>query len=367
MNFITQLSRLFVGLLFIFSGFIKANDAIGFSYKLEEYFEVFGTHIFVPIALPLSIFICVFEIVLGFTLLLGVRVKETLWLLLLMIIFFTFLTFYSAYYQKVLSCGCFGDAIPLTPWQSFGKDIILLILILVLFIGQRYIHPILGYTLEKLVMAVVIIAFTIFPLYTYMYLPVIDFRAYKEGVDMYEAINPQMKYYYTLKNKQTQEVKEFEAWPPNYEKEWDYVDYKAVPVNADVKPIIGFVMTNEYGEDYTGEFLEKEGFKFMLVEYDLDKSDETIQSVVNDFAQDCAQEDIEFVAVTSSADSIINAFKEKHQVEYPFYINSDDVPLKTMIRSNPGLVLIKDGTIVKKWHHNSFPKFSDVKENYLNK
>src|ERR1019366_1502932 len=110
MKIITNIARILVGVLFIFSGFIKANDAIGFSYKLVEYFEVFNTHFFVPIALPLAIFICIFEIVLGFTLLMGARVKLTLWLLLLMIIFFTFLTFYSAYYQKVLSCGCFGDA-----------------------------------------------------------------------------------------------------------------------------------------------------------------------------------------------------------------------------------------------------------------
>ena len=142
MAFITNILRLLTGVLFIISGLIKANDPVGFGIKLEEYFTVFNTEFMIPLATGLAIFVCVAEIALGIALLLGYKSKLTLWLLLLMMIFFTFLTFYSAYFNKVTDCGCFGDAIKLTPWQSFSKDIILLVMILIMFAGLRYIRPI---------------------------------------------------------------------------------------------------------------------------------------------------------------------------------------------------------------------------------
>lgn len=147
---IVQLARVFVGVLFIFSGFIKLNDPIGFSYKLEEYFEkgVLNIEFLIPYALALAVFIVIFELLLGVTLLLGIAKKITNWSLLLMIVFFTFLTFYSAYFNKVTDCGCFGDAIPLTPWQSFYKDVVLLLLILILFYNQKYIQPIFSRTVN---------------------------------------------------------------------------------------------------------------------------------------------------------------------------------------------------------------------------
>src|SRR3954468_20010146 len=133
--------RLAVGLLFIFSGLIKINDPLGFSYKLEEYFEVFHITFLNGFAVSIAIILCALEIILGFGLLIGVRAKQVAWGLLLLIIFFSFLTFYSAYFKVVQTCGCFGDAIPLTPWQSFSKDLILLLLILVLFKNRQNIRP----------------------------------------------------------------------------------------------------------------------------------------------------------------------------------------------------------------------------------
>src|ERR1700760_4509733 len=133
--------RIFVGLLFIFSGLIKINDPLGFSYKLEEYFDVFHTGFLYSFALSLSIILCSLEIILGFALLIGVRAVSVTWGLLLLIIFFAFLTFYSAFFKVVQTCGCFGDAIPLTPWQSFTKDMILLALVLVIFANRKGIKP----------------------------------------------------------------------------------------------------------------------------------------------------------------------------------------------------------------------------------
>ena len=367
MRIITQIARTLVGVLFIFSGFIKANDTIGFSYKLVEYFEVFGTHFMVPLATFLAIFICIFEIVVGFTLLIGARMKLTLWLLFLMITFFTFLTFYSAYYNKVTSCGCFGDAIPLTPWQSFYKDLILLTLIIILFIGRKNINSLFKPKLENFFLVIIVVGSTAFPLYTYNYLPIIDFRPYKIGTDLYAAIHPQVKYYYALKNKATGEQKEFEVWPPNWDKEWDFVSSRTEPLDKNIKPIIGFTMQNEYHEDYTDEFLQKEGYKFLLVEYNLEKAATAVQGKINDFATMCKNGNIEFAALTSADSAAIATFKNQHSINYKFYINADDVPLKTMIRSNPGLVLLKKSTVINMWHYHSFPAFSDVKVEFFSK
>src|SRR6201989_2535091 len=141
-NSVIWFCRIGVGLLFIFSGLIKINDPLGFSYKLEEYFEVFHITFLNDFALSISIILCSLEIILGFALLTGVRAVSVAWGLLLLIIFFAFLTFYSAYFQVVQTCGCFGDAIPLTPWQSFSKDVVLLLLIIVLFINRKRITPV---------------------------------------------------------------------------------------------------------------------------------------------------------------------------------------------------------------------------------
>lgn len=370
MKVVTAIARILVGLLFIFSGFIKANDAVGFGYKLVEYFEVFGTHFLVPVALPLAMFICIFEIVLGFTLLMGARVKLTLWLLLLMIVFFTFLTFYSAYFQKVLSCGCFGDAIPLTPWQSFYKDLILLVLIIILFIGKQYINPLFGPRFENVLLLIVLIASTAFPLYTYNYLPVIDFRAYAIGNNIPEqtkGIPDELKYFYKLKDKKTGEIKEVDKWPENWDQIYDYVDSRTEVTKKGVEPKIkDFSVSGLDGADYTQDIIENANYNFLLVCYDLEKTNKDVFGTINDFASLCAKDSVTFVVLTSSTAEMIEKFKAETKATMPFY-NTDGTVLKTMIRSNPGLMMLKAGTVMDMWHYHSFPSYSDVKEQYFKK
>lgn len=370
MKIITNIARVLVGLLFIFSGFIKANDAVGFGYKLVEYFEVFGTHFMVPLALPLAMFICIFEIILGFTLLLGAKLKLTLWLSLLMIVFFTFLTFYSAYFQKVLSCGCFGDAIPLTPWQSFYKDLILLVLILLLFIGKQHINPLVGERFEKFLLIVVLTASTAFPLYTYNYLPVIDFRPYAIGKNIPEqtkGIPDELKYFYKLKDKKTGEEKEFDKWPDGWDTQYDYVDSRTEVTKKGVEPKIkDFSISNAEGSDYTQDIIENPNYNFLLICYDLDKADKDAFGKINDFEALCRQDSVTFIALTSSTKETIDKFKLDTKTNVQFY-NTDGTVLKTMIRSNPGLMMLKGGTVIDMWHYHSFPSYNDVKEKYLKK
>jgi len=367
MKILASISRVFVGALFIFSGFIKANDPLGFGYKLQEYFEVFNMHWMVPLALFLAIFICIFEVAVGFALLIGARLKLVLWLLSLMMVFFTFLTFYSAYYNKVTSCGCFGDAIPLTPWQSFYKDIVLSVLTLILIIGRSYINPLFGPRFENIVVGTFTLAATAFPLYTSTHLPIIDFRPYKIGTNLYKALHPKEKFFYMLKNKKTGEQKEFESWPPDWDKEYDYVSNRTEPLDKTIKPITGFSIQNEAGEEHADEFLTLQGCSFILVEYDLDRSDRSIQGAINDFSELCKKDSVSFIALTASAPEKIATFKKEVNAGYEFYRNPDEVPLKTMVRSNPGLVMIKDSVVTAMWPHSAFPSYNDVKIKYFSK
>src|SRR5688500_6716153 len=190
MKYICKFCWLFVGVLFIFSGLIKINDPVGTAIKLEEYFEVFSEDIgsffliFKPYALFLSVLLNTLEIVLGVALLLRWQLKNVLIALVTIIVFFTFLTFYSAYFNKVTDCGCFGDAIKLTPWQSFTKDIILLVFIVPIFWQRKKIRPMLARGADNVVMLVSTLAATAFTLYCYLHLPVIDFRPYKVGTNL---------------------------------------------------------------------------------------------------------------------------------------------------------------------------------------
>ncbi|HEY0029501.1 MAG TPA: hypothetical protein VGC65_01990, partial [Bacteroidia bacterium] len=230
-----------------------------------------------------------------------------------------------------------------------------------------YITPIVGQRFENALMIIALLAATAFPLYTYNYLPVKDYRAYKIGTNLYEAMHPQLKYYYMLKNKKSGEQKEFDAWPPNWDTEWDYVTSRTEAIIEGIDPIIGFSMQNQYGEDYADEFLQKEGYKFILVEYDLKKANKSVQGKINDFAAMCASNNIEFVGLTTSDSILRTEFIKEHNITYPFYVCPDDVPLKTMIRSNPGLVMLKGAVVIDMWHYNSFPVFDELKEKYFKK
>ena len=376
MKITTNIVRIVTGILFIISGLIKANDSLGFAYKLDEYFEVFGTNFLVPLSLPLAMFVCIFEIALGFALLLGARTKLTLWLLLLMIVFFTFLTFYSAYFNKVTDCGCFGDAFKaifgrsFSPWESFGKDIFFLVLIIILFIGRQYINPIVGPRFENVLLIIILAGTTAFPLYTYNYLPVIDFRPFAIGKNIPEqtkGVPDELKYFYKLKDKKTGEIKEFDKFPTDYEKDYDYIDSRTEITKKGIDPKIkDFAISDLNGSDYTEDIIGNPNYNFLLICYDLDKTDKAIFGKLNDFVALCKQDSVTFIALTSSSKETIDKFKLEAKTNIDFY-NSDGTVLKTMIRSNPGLMMLKGGTVVDMWHFHTIPSFNDVKEKYFKK
>jgi len=382
---LTHIARILVGCLFIFSGFIKANDPLGFSYKLEEYFEVFKADTglgmfewFAHIALPLAIIICVSEMLLGVMLLIGYKRDLTLWLLFAQIAFFTFLTFYSACYNKVTHCGCFGDFLKLKPWESFWKDIALMILITLLFAGKEHINDLTFPSLQVTIFIIGAIASFAFPIYAYRNLPPLDFRAYAIGMNIKENMKPGADYQppvyetrFKYENLKTHEVKELDK--KNYPWEdtltWKWVATDNVLTKEAVNPpkITDFTVNDANGNPITDSLLNNKDYSFLLVCYDLKKTeeDESLHAKINDFYTLATKENKKIIGLTASSAEEINAYKHAHQALYDF-ASVDAIVLKTMVRSNPGLILIKDGTVIMNWHHNNFPSYSEVKQKYMN-
>jgi len=364
MKLISRFCWLFVGALFIFSGLIKINDPVGTAIKLEEYFEVFATDftpIFLalePYALYFSILLSALEIILGVALLMRWKLKEVLWSLLGLMIFFTFLTFYSAYFNKVTDCGCFGDAIKLTPWQSFGKDILLLVMIIILILTQRYLpsrrkSKSAGYA----VAFTTVIAFGI-GIYAYLHEPFVDFRSYKVGNNIPQLMKPSapLRYKYIMeKNGQEQEF-------TDYPKDTTFKFKQMVAINPEAGPkITDFNVWNDEG-DFTQQVFS--GNKLLIIVQDVRKTNPDSFAEINKLlaaAEKSTQRKIVPMVLTASSSQDFDVFRHEVNLSAPYYFG-DATVLKTMMRANPGIMLLKNGVVVGKWHHNDVPDIATVQE-----
>lgn len=352
--------RLLVGGLFIFSGLIKVNDPVGTAIKLEEYFDVFSNDIasffiyFKVIALPLAVFLVVTEVVLGVMLILGVKLRVTVWALGLMIVFFTFLTFYSAYFNKVTDCGCFGDAIKLTPWESFTKDVILLVLIGVLFAFRKdlpsqhrpWAHWI---TLSSLILSIAIAITAI------RNLPFIDFRAYKEGVDINKAMQPSAPLKYAYIMRKDGELLEFSQYPSD--ESLEFVEMKLLNKEA-LPKISDFAVWNEDGT-FTDEILQ--GKKLVILVTNMSKINTDHLGKIDELLAGITETNIEPVLVAASSMEEIVQLVENRKWKLTTY-QGDATVIKTIMRSNPGTMLLSDGIVVKKYHYLNTPSTTEVKE-----
>ena len=349
--------RIFVGILFIISGFIKLNDPVGFSFKLQEYFspDVLNIEFMSPFALGLAIILVIVELVLGVALIIGYYKKATMWLLLLMILFFTFLTFYSAYFNKVTDCGCFGDALPLTPWQSFSKDVVLLILILILFFNLKYIQPFFTNFGRSIVIFATFIGCLSFGYYVLMHLPVFDFRAYKVGVNIKEGMTvPEdaekaiFNYNWKFDVNGTQKIITTQGEYPASEGTFIEVDTEVVSQGY-VPPIHDFTIERD-GEDYAEEFLSTPNV-IVVIAYDLNKTEWNGWPVIKKLTNEAIKKGYTVIGLTSSGEAEVNDLLEKQNLNFEFYF-TDATVLKTIVRSNPGILKLNKGTILQKKHWN---------------
>ncbi|MBL4625152.1 MAG: DoxX family protein [Flavobacteriales bacterium] len=450
----TYISRILVGSLFVVSGLIKANDPLGFSYKLEEYFaeSALNWPFFEPYSLGIAILVASSEIILGFAVLFGGKSKLTNWSLLGMILFFSWLTFYTAQCDPngtysviengievehgvtcVTDCGCFGDALKgsigrsLTPWESFKKDILLLVFVIILIVRGNFIK--LNSKTDDLVIFPLSILFVIilggmlfgwwFPLvftiatfviylglkqvnltaldmdwqvalmvtiisfgfswYCLTNLPQMDFRPYgvnksiplqmrtAEEIEGVEA--PVFVYDYVLENKATKELKEVRSDAYMNQKMyedtlWAFKETKGESYmikDGYTPPIMSF---NIGDEAQTEQILSSEEPIFILVSYDIKHADKEVQEDVNEFVKWSEEKGIRFIGASASLYQDVQAFKKENNNTFE-YLEGDEKILKTVIRSNPGLVLLQNGVILGKWHYNNFPTFEEVQKELI--
>ncbi len=310
MKIFVNLARIIVGVLFIFSGFVKMVDPLGFSYKLEEYLgpAVFDIEFLAPHSLILAVVLVIFELLLGVMLLLGYAINFTRWALLLMIVFFTFLTFYSAYFNKVTDCGCFGDAIPLNPWQSFIKDVILLLLIVFIFKHYQHLKSIFKVNTNKWIVFVTFIGCLSITYQVLTHLPIIDFRAYKVGNNIIEKRQAQ--------GNEIPAIQDFYVFDRN--------------------------------EEIADEILQEEKL-LMIVSYNLDLSEASGWKKIKEITEKAEKNGFKVIGITSSGDKTIAKKLEEINIEFPFYA-MDETASKTIIRANPGFVTLENGIVTQKAH-----------------
>jgi hypothetical protein len=360
---VRNIARFLISLVFIFSGFVKAIDPLGFSYKLSDYFDAFGMDFLLPVTLVLTILISSGELLIGLNLFLKIRMKETAWALMIFMAFFTILTLVSALTNPVTDCGCFGDAIILTNWQTFYKNIIFLLPTLIVFHQRNKFLGSLSKAFEWSLTALLFLAGVFLSVYCLMNLPLIDFRPYKIGTTIAESMKvpegmPHDEYETMLVYEKDGVRKEFTLTSP--EKPWSDSSWKWIETqNKLIKkgyqpPIHDFSLTSREGDDVTQQLLADEGYSLLVIAYDLEKANIKGIDRVNKLASEAAKAGYKVYGMTSSVDKVIDGFNAKYKPSYDFF-TTDEITLKTMIRCNPGIMLIKEGIVIGMWHHRNLP------------
>ena len=368
MRLVKNLCRIIVGIVFIYSGFVKGIDPLGSDYKFTDYFNAFGmgwmnaTTLFFSFALSLA------EFLIGIALLFNLWVSRMAWCSLLFMAFFTPLTLVLALTNPVSDCGCFGDAMILTNWQTFWKNIILLLLAIMIFMYRKEYKSSLPLVGQFSFLALAGAGMLCLSVYCYRHLPVLDFRPYAvgknitEGMRLPEGTEPD-QYEVTLKykNKQTGEVQSFteENYPWQDTLNWEYESSSERLVKKGyITPIHDLVIEHPTLGNITEEILEDDNHTILAVAYNLTQSDVQYQPAINRLAEYAQEKGIRFYGLTSSSERDIETYKKRYHVPYEF-CTADEIQLKTMIRSNPGVIILREGTILDKWAGKDVP---DVKE-----
>ncbi|MCU0472264.1 MAG: DoxX family protein [Bacteroidales bacterium] len=364
MKVIRLISRILVGTLFIFSGTVKAIDPLGTVYKLQDYFQAFNIGFLKDISLPIAILLCTAEFIAGFSVLLNCRQKAGIWVVILMILIFTPLTFILALTNPVSDCGCFGDAIHLTNWQTFVKNIIILIPAVYLFVTRKEIVPHSGITREWSVITIVIFFFFAFIFYNLRYLPLIDFLPYKTGTHIPDKMvipegKPADRYETTFIYEKEGLKKEFTLsnYPGN-DTTWKFVEQRSVLVSKGYQPPIhDFIITSGSNEDITQQILTAKGYTMLMISKKLREADPEMLREGFELGYYFMGNVGEFYVLTASGSDEVGRYN--NGIKYCF---TDETTLKTMIRSNPGYILLKEGTITGKWSWANIPEKELISE-----
>jgi len=365
---IVNISRLLLGCTFILSGFVKTVDPLGTQYKLEDYavamgFEgIFPTWVFLCGAVLMALFECMIGIQLLFAINRRVVSKLSLAFMLVM----TCLTVWIYFENPVEDCGCFGDAIKLTNGQTLAKNIVLLACAAIVACWPKKMPRMISLSRQWIVFHYSVLFFIALALHCIYHLPVFDYRPYHisaniaEGMEIPEGAEaPVYETTFIMEKDGKQEEFSLENYPDST---WTFVDSKSKLIKAGYEPPIhDFFLQDSEGEDYTDAVLSKPGYTFLLVAHDITTADDTNFGTVNTIYDYATQHNIPFYCLTASEDKAVDHWIDITGAEYPF-LNCDGLTLKTIIRSNPGLVLLKEGTVAAKWGSNDLPALtSDTK------
>lgn len=357
MKVLVGISRIFVGILFIISGLIKLNDPVGFSFKLQDYFapDVLNLEFLAPYALVIAIFVVIYEVLLGVMIIIGYAKKFTLWSLLLMIIFFTFLTFYSAYTGKVTDCGCFGDALKLTPWESFSKDLVLLVLILIIFFGKKYIEPFFSRNIRSLLVFASFVFCLGITYYVLMHLPIIDFRPYKINANISEGMSvpegaPKPIFEYAWRFSVNGEEKIITTNGDYPQQQGEFIDVETTEIQAGYEPPIHDFSMERDGEDYTEQFLNQKDL-IVVIAYSLSNSEKEGFNTIREVTNEAIKKGYTVIGLSASSEEVTDQLVNDFDLNFKFYF-CDMTALKTIVRSNPGILELQKGTIKQKLHWN---------------
>ena len=357
MKVLVGVSRIFVGVLFIISGLIKLNDPVGFSFKLGDYFapEVLNLPFLEPYALVIAVLVVILEVLLGVMLIVGYAKKFTLWSLLLMIVFFTFLTFYSAYFNKVTDCGCFGDALKLTPWESFSKDVVLLILILFLYKGSRYLQPFFSKGVRSISVFISLILCLWLGLHVLEHLPVIDFRAYKIGTNITKGMQtpanaPRAVYQYNWSFDVNGQQKTVINRGEDPKIDGTLLGVETSVLQKGYEPPIHDFSIERDGTDYTTQMLEEEHL-LVVIAYNLNVAQNEGFIAIKEATDSALEKGYTVIGISASSTSETEKLAAKYDLDFKFYF-CDMTALKTIIRSNPSIIRLEKGTILQKLHFN---------------
>jgi len=364
-----HISRILLGLVFMFSGFVKGIDPWGSAYKFTDYFNAWDLDVLTSLAFPLGILLSAFEFMIGLALTLNVFTTLFSIAALVFMAFFTGLTLIIVIYNPVTDCGCFGDALKLTNWQTFIKNIFLLAFALLVFKYRKRVQSSTQSIVRIVFLAITMFAFAYLAGYSFHHLPIIDFLPYKVGTNIPQAMTvpenaPKDVYenIFYYKNRKTGEEKKFteQNYPWQDSLNWEFVSMDSKRIQKGYEPSIqNFTIETAKGDDVKDFFLQDPGYTFIFVVYDQGKADLSGMQTVQALSEYAQSNRMNFIGLTSAETSQTEQFKNVNKLGFDFF-NADQTTLKTMVRSNPGLLLIKGGVILDKWHFNDFPSLEEL-------
>lgn len=361
MKILLNSSRYILAFIFIFSGFIKAIDPIGGAIKIEDYFNAFGLSAFNQVAFGLSVLLALAEFMVGYLLLFKIQNKLASLGALIFMGIFTPLTLYIAIFNPVSDCGCFGDAVKLTNWATFFKDLALLPLSIFVFIRHKNINTTIASWKQWVVVIWGVLIIFFVALHALKYEPLIDFRPFTVGTDIKKGMSipddaeqPEYETTFILEKGGIRQEFDVDNYPYN-DSTWVFIDSKTKVIREGYQPPIkDFVLQNAQGDIVNDRILNSFQPVLLVVAPKLEEMEKGAIDKLMKLSHFCLQHNVQSYLATSSLQSDIDRFDQREQIGIT-YLTGDETMLKTILRSNPGFLIIQNGTIVGKYNLNNLP------------